>query len=182
VCIPKVQNELRNQYEYILIDEYQDTSDIQEQFIQKIANNNVYMVGDIKQSIYAFRNANCDIFREKYARYRTGKEGKKVDLNDNYRSRPEVLNAINAILNELMTEDFGGANYKREHQINQGNKKYDKFKVPNQKVGLEVINYTIPKKNKDEPLANESIRKSFEYETEYIVRDIERKIKKNIKS
>ncbi|MGI6734821.1 MAG: UvrD-helicase domain-containing protein [Bacilli bacterium] len=177
VCIPKVQNELRNQYEYILIDEYQDTSDIQEQFIQKIANNNVYMVGDIKQSIYAFRNANCDIFREKYARYRTGKEGKKVDLNDNYRSRPEVLNAINAILNELMTEDFGGANYKREHQINQGNKKYDKFKVPNQKVGLEVINYTIPKKNKDEPLANESIRKSFEYETEYIVRDIERKIK-----
>ena len=53
----------------IMVDEYQDTSDIQEEFINLISNNNVYMVGDIKQSIYRFRNANPYIFKDKYDRY-----------------------------------------------------------------------------------------------------------------
>ena len=52
-----------------MIDEYQDTNDLQETFISKIENNNVYMVGDIKQSIYRFRNANPNIFKEKYDNY-----------------------------------------------------------------------------------------------------------------
>lgn len=176
VSIPEIQHELKNQYDYILIDEYQDTSDIQEQFINKIANNNVYMVGDIKQSIYGFRNANCDIFREKYARYRKNEGGKKIDLNDNYRSRREVLQSINAILSEIMTEEYGGANYKKEHVINSGNLKYDEFKEERQKVGLEVINYVVPKNNKENRDNNVLIRDKIDYELDYIINDIEHKI------
>ncbi|OQC11408.1 MAG: ATP-dependent helicase/nuclease subunit A [Tenericutes bacterium ADurb.Bin087] len=173
VSIPEVQQELKNQYDYILIDEYQDTSDIQEQLINKIANNNVYMVGDIKQSIYGFRNANCDIFREKYAKYQKNKGGRKVDLNDNYRSRPEVLSAINAILSDIMSDEFGGANYQKDHLINHGNLTYNNFKNPKQKVGLEVINYVVPKKNDDDDVI---IREKLDYEVDYIINDIEQKI------
>ncbi|MDE6656073.1 MAG: UvrD-helicase domain-containing protein, partial [Anaeroplasmataceae bacterium] len=63
---PIVLNEIKNSFTEILIDEYQDTSDIQETFISYISNQNCYMVGDIKQSIYRFRNANPNLFKEKY--------------------------------------------------------------------------------------------------------------------
>ena len=63
---PKVAKEMKNKYKEILIDEYQDTNDIQDIFISLIENNNVYMVGDIKQSIYRFRNANPNLFKSKY--------------------------------------------------------------------------------------------------------------------
>ena len=59
----------------IMIDEYQDTSILQEAFINLIENNNVYMVGDVKQSIYRFRNARCDIFIDKYNRFKYNGEG-----------------------------------------------------------------------------------------------------------
>ena len=61
----EVRTNLKNSFKEIMIDEYQDTSDMQETFISLIENNNVYMVGDVKQSIYRFRNANPDIFKIK---------------------------------------------------------------------------------------------------------------------
>src|SRR5699024_9807930 len=64
----EVREELANSFQEILIDEYQDTNDVQETFISYIARDNVYMVGDIKQSIYRFRNANPNLFKEKYDR------------------------------------------------------------------------------------------------------------------
>src|SRR5574344_1530118 len=100
-----------------MIDEYQDTSDIEEEFISLIQNNNVYMVGDIKQSIYRFRNANPDIFRNKYNNYKNNNGGIKIDLNKNFRSRNEVLNSINEIFNHIMDDTIGNANYKKEHQL-----------------------------------------------------------------
>lgn len=66
---PFVRETLKNQFVEILIDEYQDTNDLQELFIQQIAQNNIYVVGDVKQSVYRFRNANPDIFIQKYADY-----------------------------------------------------------------------------------------------------------------
>ena len=177
VRMPLVQNELKAQYDYILIDEYQDTSDIQEQFIQMIANDNVYMVGDIKQSIYGFRNANSDIFREKYANYSRGNGGKLVDLNDNYRSRSDVLTAINAILCDLMSDAIGGANYAKEHLIGYGNKTYDHYVNQNQKVGLTILNYQKPIKETTVDFENRKIALSTqELEAEIVIKDIKAKI------
>lgn len=124
----EVNKSLKYFFKEILIDECQDTSDIQEEFINAIANNNVYMVGDIKQSIYRFRNANPSIFKEKYDNYAIGNGGIKIDLLHNFRSREEVLADINLLFNQLMTEECGDADYITSHQMNYGLKKYDEYK------------------------------------------------------
>ena len=97
-----VRLEMKNSFNEIMVDEYQDTNDIQEEFINLISNNNDYMVGDIKQSIYRFRNANPYIFKNKYDKYSKNDGGIKIDLNKNFRSREEVLDNINTIFNLIM--------------------------------------------------------------------------------
>ena len=136
-----IRNELKNYYKEIMIDEYQDTSDVQEQFIKYIENNNVYMVGDIKQSIYRFRNANPDIFKIKYDAYKEGKNGFKIDLNKNFRSRGEVLDSINQIFNNIMDDNIGNANYIKEHQLIFGNNTFIEEGNNNYNNNLEIYNY-----------------------------------------
>ena len=121
----EVQQELTNSFNEIMIDEYQDTNDLQEEFINLIAKNNVYMVGDIKQSIYRFRNANPYIFKNKYDNYKNDNQNLKIDLSKNFRSRQEIIKYINIIFNQIMDDNIGGADYIQEHQMNYGNKKYD---------------------------------------------------------
>ena len=83
--IEEIRNELKNKYKMIMIDEYQDTSSLQENFISLIENQNVYMVGDIKQSIYAFRNAESSIFKGKYDSYRKEENPNEViDMKNNF--------------------------------------------------------------------------------------------------
>lgn len=136
-----IQNELRDMFDEIMIDEYQDTSNIQEEFINLISNNNVYMVGDIKQSIYRFRNANPYIFRDKYNNYSLNKGGIKIDLLKNFRSRKEVLNNINLIFNLIMDEEIGDADYEKSHQMNFGNTSYEENLKTNQNNNMEIISY-----------------------------------------
>ena len=135
-----VKEEIKNQFKEIMIDEYQDTSDLQEKFISLIANNNVYMVGDIKQSIYRFRNANPKIFKDKYDKYKDGLEGIKIDLTSNFRSRAEIVKDINTIFNSLMTDKLGGVNY-LEQQMSYGNHKDDYDTYTDNNNGLEILNY-----------------------------------------
>lgn len=130
----------------ILVDEYQDTSDIQEAFIKEIENNNLYMVGDIKQSIYRFRNANPFIFKNKYDTYASKNGGLKIDLLKNFRSRSEVLDNINEIFKVIMTEEIGDADYINSHIMNYGLKEYDKEK-DNQDYYLEDIRYEYEKES-----------------------------------
>ena len=89
----------RRKFEYIFIDEYQDTNILQEEIISKIKReNNLFMVGDIKQSIYKFRLAEPEIFKEKYTSYGAGDANSvKIDLNRNFRSKPVILSEINRI-------------------------------------------------------------------------------------
>ena len=136
-----IRNEFKNYYNEIMIDEYQDTSDVQEQFIKYIENNNVYMVGDIKQSIYRFRNANPDIFKIKYDAYKEGNNGFKIDLNKNFRSRGEVLDSINQIFNHIMDDNIGNANYIKEHQLIFGNNTFIEEGNNNYNNNLEIYNY-----------------------------------------
>ncbi len=142
---PNIALELKNSLNEILIDEYQDTNDLQEDFISMIANNNVYMVGDIKQSIYRFRNANPYIFKNKYDTYTDGEIGIKIDLNKNFRSRKEVLDNINVIFNLVMDDLIGGAQYKISHQMIFGNLTYEEEGKTSQNNNIEFYNYEFDK-------------------------------------
>ena len=171
-----VRDEIANNIYEILIDEYQDTSDIQEAFIAKIARNNLYMVGDVKQSIYRFRNANPYIFKEKYNLYKNNDGGIKIDLNKNFRSRSEVLNNINTIFNRAMTDNIGDANYVKEHQMNYGLIDYDSNKDKNYEYNMDLVLYDIDSIN-----GEEFDYSSAEAEAFFIAEDINKLVKKGIK-
>ena len=143
-----IRQELKNQFNEIMIDEYQDTSDLQEEFINLIENNNVYMVGDIKQSIYRFRNANPYIFKNKYDNYKNNINGFKIDLSKNFRSREEVINNINNIFKNIMDDDIGGANYIADHSMVFGNDKYSTTGNNNISNDIEIFNYEYDKDTK----------------------------------
>lgn len=135
-----VRNEIKyNTYE-IMIDEYQDTNDIQEEFISYIQNNNVYTVGDIKQSIYRFRNANPYIFKKRYDEFSNDNNGFKIDLNKNFRSRKEVIDDINLIFDSIMFDNVGGADYKRQHEMIYGNEAYLEH-IDNESYSTEILAY-----------------------------------------
>ena len=142
---PDIRDELKNSFKEIMVDEYQDTSDTQEKFISLISSNNVYMVGDIKQSIYRFRNANPYIFKNKYDTYRDTDVGEKIDLLKNFRSRDEVLKNINLLFDFVMDDKIGGADYQKSHRMVFGNTSYIEEGNTNQNYNLDVITY-----NKDE--------------------------------
>ena len=144
----EVRNELKDSFKEIMIDEYQDTNDIQETFISMIENHNVYMVGDIKQSIYRFRNANPYIFKEKYDNYAIGNNGLKIDLVKNFRSRREVLSNINEVFNFLMDNRIGGAEYHESHQMVYGNTSYIEEGLTDYNYNFEVLEYNLPEDKK----------------------------------
>ena len=164
----KIREELKNSFKEIMIDEYQDTNDTQEEFISLIENNNVYMVGDIKQSIYRFRNANPNIFKNKYDLYKQNRGGIKIDLNKNFRSRSEIVDSINLIFNLVMDDNIGNANYQYEHQMVFGNNAYSELGDNNYNNSLEILDYSI-----DENASQD------EQEAFIIAHDIIKKIKNN---
>ena len=158
--------EYKNSLNEILVDEYQDTSDIQEALIALISNNNVYMVGDIKQSIYRFRNANPELFKEKFSSFIKEEGGKLIQLSKNFRSREEVLSNINLIFSKVMGEKIGGADYNQGHELVFGNNIYSLHK--NENNDMDVISYEC----------EENVRSSKkEIEATLIAKDIKSKIK-----
>ena len=120
-----IRNEISNSFDYIMVDEYQDTNDVQDYVVTKIARNNVYMVGDVKQSIYRFRGADSRIFQEKYVNYKLGKGGREIDLNKSYRSRREVVNFINELFEVLMDKNIQPIDYKNGHNFEFGRLEYE---------------------------------------------------------
>ena len=163
-----VRNELRDTFKEIMVDEYQDTNDIQETFISMIENKNVYMVGDIKQSIYRFRNANPYIFKNKYDRYSKNEDGIKIDLLKNFRSRSEVLEGINDVFDLIMDNNIGGAEYHESHRMVFGNNTYNEEGKTEQDYHLEILEYPYDKETK---------YSHDEIEAFAIARDIMNKIK-----
>lgn len=173
----EVRNELRNQYKLIMIDEYQDTSDTQEEFINLIANNTVFSVGDIKQSIYRFRGARPDLFKQKYDLYKNDdNKGHAINMNKNFRSRKEIINPINDMFSNLMFNDFGGADYRVDHIIDPANEDYDKYGKGKFEHGMFQIshsNYLL-----DNPLnLNAGKGKLAECNAKLIAYDIKNRIK-----
>ncbi|MBN2260430.1 MAG: helicase-exonuclease AddAB subunit AddA [Clostridiales bacterium] len=130
---PNVSKIYQQQFKYIFVDEYQDSNYIQEAIIQKIKNDeNLFMVGDLKQSIYKFRLAEPTIFLNKYKRFSKEKNpgNHKIDLNKNFRSRENILNFINYLFHDFMSEDFGGMNYDTGSRLYNGKKDFDGVDLP----------------------------------------------------
>ena len=122
---------LKNRYKEIYTDEYQDTSFVQEKILEAISKeNNRFMVGDIKQSIYGFRQARPDIFNEKYITYKKSDECSEEDLNSkiilskNFRSRYQVIDGINYIFEKIMSMKNGQCNYDSDETLKCGNTNY----------------------------------------------------------
>lgn len=113
-----VGERIRESYDYIFVDEYQDINPLQEAIIQRIkGKDNLFMVGDLKQSIYAFRGCDPSIFRSKRETFKSDGTGKNIELNFNYRTEPVVIDGINKVFDAVMTSDFGGVDYKSEARL-----------------------------------------------------------------
>ena len=116
---PDVLSAVKQKYKYVFADEYQDVNGIQEAILSLISSDNAFMVGDVKQSIYAFRGCNPDIIAAKFERYERG-EGETVSLDANFRSTDAVLAAVNKTFSPIMTKDFGGTDYKNNPMTGSG--------------------------------------------------------------
>lgn len=118
--------ELSEKYDEVMIDEYQDSNLVQELITSYVSGwvngrKNVFMVGDVKQSIYRFRLARPELFMEKYHRYTSDDSPEqKIDLHKNFRSRKEVLDSVNYIFRQVMGEDLGGVSYDEDAALNPG--------------------------------------------------------------
>ena len=120
---PQVRQEYQERFHEVMVDEYQDTNHIQERMLDLLSNgHNRFMVGDIKQSIYRFRQADPQIFNEKFHSFaQDGKEGQLILLKENFRSSSEVLDATNDVFKHLMDEEVGEISYDGMHQLVFGN-------------------------------------------------------------
>ncbi|AGF53859.1 ATP-dependent helicase/nuclease subunit A [Clostridium saccharoperbutylacetonicum] len=113
-------------FEEVLVDEYQDSNNVQETIINLVSrkeneNPNVFMVGDVKQSIYRFRQAKPELFIEKYNNYQLDQgRNRKIQLFKNFRSRKEVIDGVNYIFKEVMSETVGELEYSDEEALNLG--------------------------------------------------------------
>ena len=114
-----VRAEAAARYKYVFADEYQDINGAQESILRKLSRDNLFMVGDIKQSIYAFRGCNPAFFAGKFRAFRGG-AGEAVLLNGNFRSADAVLSAVNSVFSRVMTEGTGGLDYARDGAMTGG--------------------------------------------------------------
>ena len=120
----EIAKRYREKFFEIAIDEYQDSNYVQEYILNSISKNNIFMVGDMKQSIYKFRQASPEIFLAKYEKYNLVNEeiedGLKIKLFKNFRSRENVLNVTNLIFENIMSKRLGDIDYTEEEFLNTG--------------------------------------------------------------
>ena len=119
----EVANKYQERFEEIAIDEYQDSNLVQEYILTAISNNkNIFMVGDVKQSIYRFRQAKPELFLDKYEKYGVdaNEYGQKIKLFKNFRSRENILAVTNLIFQDIMSKDFGEIEYDESEYLNLG--------------------------------------------------------------
>lgn len=130
----KLQSKLKKQFKYIFFDEYQDSNDIQNYIVEKLKNeNNLFFVGDVKQSIYGFRNARPELFLKKLEDYDTDSNCLRIDLSKNFRTDKDLIDFNNYIFDRLMTRKNSDIAYKDDnHRLNyhfEFDEKYPKVSI-----------------------------------------------------
>ena len=116
----EVADEIRARYKYVFVDEYQDVNPLQEQIVLALTGVNQFLVGDVKQSIYAFRMCDPTIFLNKQKNYAQYGFEAPIELNANFRSKNEILDFANEVFDEVMTEKFGGVDYEKSARLTHG--------------------------------------------------------------
>ncbi len=146
---PEVAVSYRDRYHEVMVDEYQDNSHTQERMLELLSNgHNRFMVGDIKQSIYRFRQADPQIFNDKFQLFLENPDaGKLILLKENFRSQSEVLDATNGVFSHLMDQEIGDILYDKTHMLVAGSQKQ---KEPHPENETEVLIY-----NSDESSTSE---------------------------
>ena len=157
LCLKILSNEesnvaenFREYFDEVLVDEYQDSNNVQEAIIDLVSRKNgddpnVFMVGDVKQSIYRFRQAKPELFLDKYNNYsRVEGKNRKIQLYKNFRSRDEVIQGVNYIFKELMSNVVGELEYTDEEALNLG-ASYKECEEENVVVGGEIELHLLDK-------------------------------------
>ena len=120
-----VANEIASNYDFVCVDEFQDTNYLQDFIVEKVSKKGkLFLVGDSKQSIYGFRQTEPEIFLSKYRKFKKCEGSRNYILDENYRSNEEILNSINNIFISIMNENFGGIDYANEGRLVCGGEYY----------------------------------------------------------
>ncbi|WP_164669542.1 helicase-exonuclease AddAB subunit AddA [Virgibacillus doumboii] len=150
----RVAEGLKKQFSELLVDEYQDTNLVQETILTLISDQegpgNMFMVGDVKQSIYRFRHAEPTLFIQKYKRFADDEiPAKRVDLASNFRSREHVLSGANYIFRQILDEDLGEIDYDQDAELIYANKMYDTLPLTEPEPELLIIDREAPEEKED---------------------------------
>lgn len=156
----EIAKKYENKFEEIAIDEYQDSNLVQEYILTSVSRgNNIFMVGDVKQSIYKFRQARPKLFLDKYDSYKldpVNGEDRKIQLFKNFRSRSNILDFTNLAFEDIMSRELGNIEYNQDEYLNLG-ANFEEIQNQDYKTELEILDLSEE---------NDDIWKTDEEETE----------------
>ena len=167
----------KDKFKEIAIDEYQDSNLVQESILTSISNGkNIFMVGDVKQSIYKFRQARPELFLDKYETYELednkDAQGNKIQLFKNFRSRENILDTTNLIFKDIMSKNLGDIDYSEEEYLNLGASFEDTEKQSiKAKTEILIIDNKIDNDDLEENLLEEPIE-NIELEAKFVAKKI----------
>lgn len=174
----EIANEYKEKFEEIAIDEYQDSNLVQEYILNSISRgNNIFMVGDVKQSIYKFRQAKPELFLDKYENYSLNKEiGKdlKIKLFKNFRSRKNILDFTNLVFDNIMSKEVGDILYNEEEYLNLGANYEDPEDKTLNYAGLTELHIIDMKEDKEDEVykSDDEEENKNQEETEEIIENV----------
>jgi ATP-dependent helicase/nuclease subunit A len=161
---------LPQRFAEVMVDEYQDTNAVQNAIFDAVSRGgeNLFQVGDVKQSIYRFRLADPTIFLGKYARFGEEENGpRRITLSANFRSRPQVLGAVNDLFRAILSKNVGELEYSEDQQLRPG-KEFPEGKNPEWNTELDVLLVGRPE---EEDELNEAVPKDLQ-EARFVARRI----------
>ncbi len=141
--VPEIAEETQKKYRYVFVDEYQDVNPVQEEIISRLALDNLFLVGDVKQSIYGFRGSKSRFFVEKQGQF-AGGDGQSLVMKKNFRSADRVLDAVNAQFALAMTPKTCDVDYARESTMEKGGR----YALNSGNVSV----YFLPDEGEEKPL------------------------------
>ena len=177
----EVAKRYKDKFEEIAIDEYQDSNLVQEYILTSISrNNNIFMVGDVKQSIYKFRQAMPELFLNKYEKYqkkenREQDQDLKIQLFKNFRSKEKILKFTNLIFEDIMSKELGDIDYNKEEFLNLG-ADYPSTIEQNEKIEINIIDPKTKEEDYNDEEAEEENIEDVELEAKFVANKIKKLI------
>ncbi len=148
--------QLQKKYKYIFVDEYQDINPVQQRIIDLLSGlAKVFVVGDVKQSIYAWRGADCGLFVERLGKTEIDRSKSRVDLNENFRSRAGILNFVNEVFSRIMTASVAAVDYDENAALKPFNASADKVQKPD--VELIIVDQDPAEQEQNDEKEDDSV-------------------------